>query len=268
MDVVAALARPLPVTVISEMMGLPAEDRPMLAEWSDGLIAAMDVAPSAQALAAGNEAAHNFRRYFQARLEACRRERGDDSISRLLAAQDRDDLLTDDDIVANATLLFFTGHETTTSLISSATRLLLTHPEQLDKLRAQPALLDNAIEECLRYEPPLQWFGRMAVEDLMLGGRQICKGDTVYVLIGAVNRDPQQFPDPERFDITRAQNVHRTFGHGIHACLGQSLARVEGSIAIGRLLRRFPNLRLESATAECKPLVDFRGLRSLGAGLQ
>ena len=265
MDVVAALARPLPVTVISEMMGLPPEDRPMLAEWSDGLIAAMDVAPSAQALAAGNEAAHNFRRYFQARLEACRRKRGDDSISRLLAAQDRDDLLTDDDIVANATLLFFTGHETTTSLISSATRLLLTHPEQLDKLRAEPALLDSAIEECLRYEPPLQWFGRMAVEDLMLGGRQIRKGDTVYVLIGAVNRDPEQFTDPERFDITRAPNVHRTFGHGIHACLGQSLARVEGSIAIGRLLRRFPNLRLESATAEWKPMVAFRGLRALRA---
>ncbi len=268
MDVVDALARPLPVTVISEMMGLPDEDRPMLTEWSDVLIAAMDVAPSAEALSVGSEAARNFDRYFRARLDQCRRAGGDDPIGRLVAAQERDDLLTDDDIVANATLLFFTGHETTTSLISSATLLLLRHPEQLERLRADPAMLPNAVEECLRYEPPLQWFGRMALEDMMLGGRQIHKGDTVYVLIGAVNRDPEQFPEPERFDIRRTQNVHRTFGHGIHACLGQSLARVEGSIAIGRLLRKFPNLRLESPAAEWRPIVAFRGLRSLDVRLQ
>ena len=268
-DIVTALARPLPVTIISEMMGLPDHDRPMLTAWSDRLIAAMDIAPSAAALEDGKEAARNFNRYFRTRLEGRRRrEHHEDTVSRLLEMQARDGLLTDDDVVANATLLFFTGHETTTSLISSATLLLLRHPEQLAKVRAEPALVPRAIEECLRYEPPLQWFGRMAVDDVTLGDRRIRRGDTVYVLIGAVNRDPEQFPDPERFDVTRAPNAHRTFGHGIHACLGQYLARVEGATAIGRLLLKFPGLRLDSTAPRWRSLAAFRGLESLRVRLQ
>jgi cytochrome P450 len=245
-DIVRDLAKPLPVTVIMEILALALEDREALLEWSAAVVQAMDVAPSAEVRARGTQAAGHFQEYFRAKIGERRRKPGMDVISKLLAAQAQDVDFTDDEIIANCTLLFVAGHETTVNLIGSGMLALLRNPNQLSKLRTNPELMGNAIEELLRYEAPAQFFGRMAMENLSLGGKEIKKGQTVFILVGAINRDPAQFDEPERFDIERPRNSHLTFGHGIHTCIGQYLARTEAAIAFGALLKKFPHLRLTS----------------------
>lgn len=247
MDIITDLAQPLPSIVILEILGLPQRDRVMLMEWSAGIVRVLGVVPTPEERARGSEAASRFAEYFRDRIEERRQRRGEDVISKLISAQESDPEFTDDEVIANSTLLFAAGHETTVSLLGCGVLSLLRNPGQLSKLRSNPALLGQAIDELLRYEAPVQLFGRMAMEDVCLGGKQIKKGETVFIVVGAVNRDPEQFPNPDQLDIERARNSHLTFGHGIHACIGQYLSRTEGAIALSALLTRFPNLQLASA---------------------
>ena len=262
MDLVKELAQPLPSMVIMEILGLPPDDRVTLMKWSGAVVRAMGVAPTAEEHARGKEAALNFGEYFQKRLAELRKQPGTDVISKLISAQASDPEFTDEEIIANTALLFAAGHETTVSLLGCGILALLRNPKQLSKLRSNPSLMGQAIDEFLRYEPPIQFFGRMAMEDLSLGGKEIKKGQTVFIVVGAVNRDPEQFPDPEKLDIERVRNNHLTFGHGIHACIGQYLARTEGAISLGTVLQRFPALRL-AATPEWREAMGGRCLDSL-----
>lgn len=243
-DIVRDLAKPIPSMVIVEIIGLPASDRAKLMLWSTAVVQAMGVAPTPEERERGRGAAMNFQEYFQGKIRERRAQPGNDIISKLIAAQAEDPTFTDDEIVANTALLFAAGHETTVALLGCGMLALLRNPDQLAKLRADRSLMPKAVEEILRYEPPIQFFGRMAMEDVVLAGKQIKKGQTVFIVVGAVNRDPAQFSNPEQLNIERARNNHLTFGHGIHACIGQYLARVEGTIALGALLDRYPGLRL------------------------
>ncbi|HEX2171878.1 MAG TPA: cytochrome P450, partial [Dehalococcoidia bacterium] len=173
------------------------------------------------------------------------------------------DVLNEQELLANAMLLLAAGHETTTNLIANGLLALLQHPDQLRLLRDDPTLIEGAVEECLRYYSPVQLTTRLVRDDLVLGGKQIWHNQTVVLLTGAANRDPAQFPDPDRFDITRIDNRHLAFGHGPHFCLGAPLARLEGQIAIGTVIRRMPDLRLTQDRIEWHPVTTFRGLKAL-----
>lgn len=245
-DLVRDLAKPLPAMVIVEIIGLPSQDRERLMEWSTNVARASGAAPTPEDRQRASETAPNFRQYFREKIQERRRRPCEDMISKLIAAQTNDPNFTDDEIVANTALLFGAGNETTVGLLGCGTLALLRNPDQLSKLRANTSLMGKAVEELLRYEPPIQFFGRMAMEDLSLGGKRIKKGQTVFIVVGAVNRDPEQFANPEQLDIERSRNSHLTFGHGIHACIGQYLARIEGAVALAALLKRFPKLRLGS----------------------
>jgi cytochrome P450 len=248
--------------VILEIIGLPPQDREMLMEWSGAVVNSMGVAPTPAERRLGSEAGQSFAEYFRVKMQERREKPGQDLISKLIAVQAEDRNFSDDEIVANTVLLFVAGHETTVSLLGCGMLSLLRNPAELLKLRANPSLMGKAIEELLRYEAPIQFFGRMAKEDLSLGGKRIKKGQTVFIIVGAANRDPEQFPEPERLNIERIGNSHLTFGHGIHACIGQYLARVEGSIAFGALLEQFPKLRL-AADPKWREALGGRSLTSL-----
>jgi cytochrome P450 len=184
-------------------------------------------------------------------------------LSALIAAEEAGDKLDEDELLATCILLLVAGHETTVNLIGNGTLALLRHPEQLRRLREDPALIGSAVEELLRYDGPVQRTARIPSEDITIGGRTIPKGDMVMPFLGAANRDPAQFPDPDRLDITRTDNRHIAFGMGIHFCLGAPLARMEGQIAINTLLRRLPKLALAGQRPEHRQSLTLRGLVSL-----
>jgi cytochrome P450 len=188
---------------------------------------------------------------------------GDDLISGLIAARERDDALNEDELVSTCVLLLAAGHQTTLHGIGNATLALLRHPHAQDALRADPAGLATAVEELLRYDGPLQRVWRTARTDLELGGQRIRSGDDVVLVLGAANRDPAVFPEPDRLDIGRRDQRHLAFGHGAHFCLGAALARLEIRVAVGRLLERLPPLKLASDALEWRSGSMVRGLRAL-----
>jgi cytochrome P450 len=265
-DVMRDLAYPLPVTVIAQMLGVPCEDRARFKGWSDDV-----------AMLAGNEflelGADVFERayrsymeladYFRGRVENIRAHPGANLLSAMAAAEELGDKLNATELYANAILLLNAGHETTTNLIGNGTLALLQSPDQLQKLREDESLIENAVEELLRYDSPVQLTSRIAREDLELGGRSIKQGQLLLLLLGAANRDPAQFPDPDRLDITRPDIRHASFGFGPHYCLGAPLARLEGQIALLALIRRFPNLRLEGGPPRYRQNFNLRGLEAL-----
>lgn len=261
-DLVSELAKPLPAMVILEIIGLPLSDLEMLTEGSTTVLRAMGAVFTPEIRVRGREAAANFDRYFRQKLAESRAQPRDNLVGKLLAAQARDDRLTDDEIVANLMLMLSAGHETTVSLISSGLLALLRNPAQLEKLRTNLSLMPGALDELLRYEPPGQFIGRIALDHVTLGGQQIRKGETVYVVIGAINRDPAQFRNPEVLDIERARNPHMSFGHGLHVCIGQYLARMEATSIFEALLQGYPTLRL-AGTPRWTPLIGTRGLSHL-----
>jgi pimeloyl-[acyl-carrier protein] synthase len=192
-----------------------------------------------------------------------RRKPREDLISAMIAARDRDDALTDDELVSNCILILLAGHETTTNLIGNGALALLRHPDQAKLLCEDPGLAASAVEECLRYDTPIQVTSRVTVEDLDFRGARFAKGVEVNLLLGAANRDPSRFEDPERFDIRRPAVSHVSFGHGAHFCLGATLARLEGQIALTSLLRRMPRLQLEMDDPPRQPGFVLRGPSSL-----
>jgi cytochrome P450 len=201
--------------------------------------------------------------YFRDLILQRRQSPRDDLLSLLIAAEDQGDRLSEGELLVTCILLFVAGHETTVNLIGNGLLALLNHPDQLAKLRADRTLLPSAVEELLRYDSPVQRTGRITNTDVKLDGRRIPKGSLVITALGAANRDPVHFPDPDRLDIRRRDNRHIAFGFGIHFCLGAPLARLEGQIAIGTLLRRMPELRLAPSTLEWRESSTLRGLKRL-----
>ena len=208
---------------------------------------------------------------MQGIIRDCRQNPRDDLISALVAAEEQGDRFSEEELFSMFVLLQIGGHETTTNLIGNGLLALLQNPEEMQKLKDNPSLMETAVEELLRYHSPIQSTGRIAMEDLEIRGRRISKGQAIATYIGAANRDPNQFPDPDRLDITRQQNRHLAFAFGPHFCLGAALARLEGQIAIGTMLRHMEQLRLEpplSAEGRLEGFPwrqnpTFRGLDSL-----
>jgi len=266
MDVIADLAYPLPVIVICEMLGVPAENRDLFRRWSVDIARSLDaiaLPTEPEVIERGTAARHALADYFRGLIAERRRRPKADLLSDLIAAEEQGDKLTEGELMATVLLLFVAGHETTVNLIGNGTLALLRHPVELRALRADPGLIGSAVEELLRYDGPVQRTGRMPNTDVALGGRTIPKGALVLGLIGAANRDPAHFPDPDRLDITRGDNRHLAFGWGIHFCLGAPLARLEAQIAILALVRRLPRLALATARLEWRRASTLRGLTAL-----
>jgi cytochrome P450 len=272
-DLIADFAFPLPVTIICELLGVPPDDRADFRVWTAKLARSLDPSTNADdavdIVRAGDEAAEAFGAYFRELIERRRSEPRDDLVTALIQAQEGEDKLTTDELLATFVLLLVAGHETTTNLIGNGTLALLRNRGELEKLRADlsPERVRVAIEELLRYEPPVVVVLRIASEDVPLGGTVTPGGHDVYVVIAAANRDPAQFSDPDRLDITRSDNRHLTFSGGPHFCLGAPLARLEGQIAIATLLRRFPDIALTDDVPEWRETLTLRSLKCLPVSL-
>jgi cytochrome P450 len=262
--VIGDLGAPLPAIVMAELLGVPAEDHGKFRAWASQIVAA----PAA--IASGEPGQQSFQSAFESLSEylgavitARRRAPRADLISALVAAQEDRDALSDRELLATAILLLIAGHETTTNLIGNGTLALLQHPGELARLRAEPDLLKSAIEEMLRFDSPVQGTMRAALEPVDLGGVTVGKGALVICGIGAANRDPAVFEDPDRFDVARRDNRHLSFGFGTHFCLGAPLARLEAEVAFRLLLDQFPKLALADAPIAHRPNPILRGLQSL-----
>jgi cytochrome P450 len=241
-DLVADLALPLPVTVISELLGVPPEDRHGFQEWTNVMLAQRLDRPDKEAM---DSAWHKMWTYLENLISDKRARPADDMLSALIAARDDEGRLDEDELIAMAFLLLVAGYITTVNLIGAGMAALLSHPDQLKLLLNDPALLPGAVEEFLRYDGPVNpGVVRFPTEDLEIGGVRVPRGATVLIATAVADRDPARFADPDRLDVTRTENAHLAFGHGAHYCLGAPLARLEGEIAIGTALRRLPDLAL------------------------
>jgi pimeloyl-[acyl-carrier protein] synthase len=258
-DLVEALAFPLPVTVISDLLGVPEADHEQLRAWTREAVKALDPIDDPMVLFPAAVAIREMRVYFDALVAERRRALGDDLLSALIVAEDDGDRLSHDELLGTAILLFGAGHETTVNLISGGALNLLRHSEELTRLRQEPSLISTAIEELLRFGPPVQLTARIATVDAEVAGQHIAKGREVITIIASANRDPSVFADPERMDIARAENRHLAFGGGIHHCLGAALARIEGQEALGQLIARFPGLALAESEVTWKSTQTLRG---------
>ncbi len=265
MDFAADFAAALPSIVIAELLGVPNEERAQFQAWSHAIASGADNhRTTAEGRQAYRDAGAALARYFRDLLAERRRQPQDDLITALLQARDVQDRLSEDELLQTCSLLLLGGYETTVRLIGNGLLTLLRHPDQLTLLRQRPALLPQAIEEMLRYESPVQQaITRITTEPVEIAGRRIEAGQVLSAVIGAANCDPDQFPDPDRFDITRDPNRHLAFGFGIHFCLGAPLARLEARVAFARLFEQMPNLRLVNDEADWEPNTRVRGLRSL-----
>ena len=261
-DLVADFALPLPVTVISELLGVPAADREGFQKWTDIMLAQHPDRVDKEVM---DDAWRRMWSYLEDLLADKRATPGDDLLSALIAARDSEGSLSEDELLSMAFLLLVAGYVTTVNLIGGGVLALLANPTQLKLLRDDPGLLPGAVEEFLRYDGPVNpGIIRFPTEDVEIGGVTIPRGATVLIATAIADRDPEHFADPDRLDVTRTENAHLAFGHGLHYCLGAPLARLEGEIAIGTVLRRLPNLALAVPYAELEWQVgSLRGPRRL-----
>jgi cytochrome P450 len=264
LDVIRDLAYPLPVIVIAEMLGVSPADRAQFKAWSTDIANTLSgplLAPDtiARARQSGDELAEYFRSAIAERRKAPR----DDLLSALIAAEEQGDLLSEDELLATCSLLLVAGNETTTNLIGNGMLALMRNPDQMRLLEDDPSLIGTAVEELLRYDGPVQATSRVALEECGLGDKRVEPGQVLITFLGAANRDPAQFEDPESLDLTRKDNHHVAFGYGIHFCIGAPLARVEGQIAISELLKRLPDPEPEVAQPDWGTSFILRGLKSL-----
>ncbi|HUP34224.1 MAG TPA: cytochrome P450 [Candidatus Limnocylindria bacterium] len=266
MDLIEEFAYPLPVRVICEMLGVPVKDHERFKAWGLDIARGLDAimlppdSPVGQRSVSGRRALAEYFRELIAERRAAPR---DDMLSALIAAEEAGDTLNEEELLATCILLLVAGHETTVNLIGNGTLALLRHPAELRKLRERPGLIGTAVEELLRFDGPVQRTARIPSEDITIGGQTIGKGEMVMPFLGAADRDPTQFPDPDRLDITRSDNRHIAFGIGIHFCLGAPLARMEGQIAINTLLARLPRLTLATDQPRFRQSLTLRGLEAL-----
>lgn len=262
-DVIDALASPLPAWVITEMMGVPAQERGRFLEWSHDLIGAT-ILTRPDLIARASRAEQEMRTYFTGLVAKKQLAPGDDFISKLVSAETQLDSLSREEVIATCILLLSAGHETTTRLIGNGLYTLLRHPQQLAKLRAQRELMEPAIEEMLRFEPPVQMTLRFVKQDTVFSGHKMKSGQMVMVNLAAANRDPEANVDPNTFNIERGEINHLAFGHGIHHCLGMALARLEARIAFNALLDHCPEMSYaDDAIAPWQTNPFFRGLDHL-----
>jgi cytochrome P450 len=264
MDLIDDYAFLLPITVIAELLGVPAEDRNSFREWSDAAVSGDTSREHLEKVLIPNMQA--FIDYLRQMFEEKRRNPAEDLVSALVRAEEAGDQLSEDELLGMVFLLLVAGHETTVNLIGNGVLALLQHPDQLEKLRADPSLIRDAVEELLRFDGPVETSTeRFAREDVRIGETVIPRGEMVLVVIAAADRDPDRFPDPDALDITRSDNKHLAFGKGIHHCLGAPLARMEGQIAISTLLRRMPELRLKGSpeSLSWRSGMVLRGLQGL-----
>ncbi|MGA6972630.1 MAG: cytochrome P450 [Candidatus Binatus sp.] len=264
-EAMAMLANPLPVIVIAELLGVSADDHAQFKQWSNDLITSfgqeMGSGPSAAGLAAKDE----LRRYLADAIKQRSANPADDLISALVTARDESDALGENELLAFVVLLLLAGNETTTNLIGNGLLALCRHPEQQQRLRENRELIPKAVEEMLRYDPPVQMTVRVPTATTSVGGTEIAEGTIAFILLAAANRDPSHFPSPENFDVAREPNEHVSFGEGIHFCLGAPLARLEGAIAIEQMLDKFPRLQLADPNAKMayRGSMALRGLSEL-----
>jgi len=264
-DVINGYANWLPIVVIAEMLGAPLANQRQIKVWSDefALLISSSGQPALVVAARGLRGVFFLTRFMRRLVRRKRANPGDSLLDAMIAAEESGDVLTEQELVSNAMLLLAAGHITTTNLIGNGLLALLRHPEQLELLRNNPDLMPGAVEEFLRYESPLQYTGRVASKDVEINGHRIQAGRALALGLAAANRDPYQFPDPNRLDIRRTENRHLAFAGGAHFCLGAALARLEGQIAIGAILERFPDLRLAETGVEWRNAGVVRGLKRL-----
>ena len=264
MDVIADLAEPLPYIITADMLGVPTNDAPQLKTWSQDFAEMLgnfqhnpDHIPRVRA------SLEAMTRYFQAAIQELRKHPREGLIQSFLTAEVNGDRFTEEEIIANVIVTMVGGQETTTNLIGNGVLTLLRHPEELARLRANLSLIPSAVEEMLRYEPPSQHTGRLAPYDLELGGKKIRKRQATIAVMAAGNRDPDRFPEPDRFDIARKDNRHLSFGWAAHFCFGAALARIEGQVTFEEMLRRLPNWSLDQDILSWRTNLGLRGLKTL-----
>jgi cytochrome P450 len=263
MDLIAALAYPLPVTVIAEMLGVAEDDRDTFHGWSDALGRSLDLTDDPAVYQRASIAAAEFTDFLRELAAQRRRQPANDLLSALVTVEEQGEHLTENELYATCALLLVAGHETTINLIGNGTLALLRNPAQLRLLQERPALGKTAVEELLRYDSPVQMTSRVVLEDVAYKGVALHRGQEVGFLLGAANHDPLVFDKPRLLDITRQRNPHLSFGGGIHYCLGAPLARLEGQIAFETLLRRMPDLHLATEIPAYRDNYVLRGLEAL-----
>ena len=266
-EIIDDFAYPLPVIVISEMLGVPPESHKKFREWSAVMASSLDPVMSAQPESVDRQrkAIELFDDLFKELIARRRKEPMDDLLGGLVQAEEEGDKLTEGELLSTCRVLLIAGHETTVDLIGNGVHQLLRHPDELKRLKDDPSLAASAVEEVLRFDPPVQLDGRIALEDAEFDGIPVPKGRSVTTLIGAANRDPARFPDPEKFDIRRGDDRHLAFGFGIHYCMGAPLAKIEGQVALSTIVRRCEDMKLLTENPSYKNFV-LRGLESLSVG--
>ncbi|MBB1246365.1 cytochrome P450 [Streptomyces durbertensis] len=262
-DLLTAVAEPLPVAVIAEMLGVPEADRPLLRPWSADICGMFELNPDRETAARAVRAAEEFSAYLRELVALRRRQPGEDLVSALISVHDDDGArLSEQEMVSTCALLLNAGHEATVNSTVNGWWTLFRHPAELARLRAEPELLPSAVEELLRYDTPLQMFERWVLEEVTIGDTVLPRGAEVALLFGSANRDPARFAEPDRLDLGRADNPHISFGAGIHYCLGAPLARVELAASFRALLEKAPGMRLVGEP-QWRPGYVIRGLREL-----
>lgn len=269
MDVIAEFAAPLPAIVTAEMLGVPTSDHEKLKGWSADFAEMLgNFQHNPNRVARVLKTLEEMTEYFRGLVAELRRTPRAGLVSSLLAAEVNGDRLSDDEVIANSILTMVGGQETTTNLIGNGIVTLLRNPEEIERLRKDPSIIGVAVEELLRYESPSQYTARLAPEDIEMGGKKIAKRQAVLAVMGAANRDPERFPDPDRLDLTRKDNRHLAFGWGPHFCFGAPLARIEGQIAFATVLRRLQNLQLATDKLMWRENLGLRGLTALPVTFQ
>ena len=263
MEAITDFAYPLPITVIAEMLGVPAQDRDFFRDASQKIAVALGPIEDMQVALRALEGRNQLVEYFNALIPKRKADPRDDLLTALLAVEDDGDVLSHGELLAMLLLLLVAGHETTVNLIGNGLLALLRHPDQFERLRTEEGIGRQAIEELLRYDSPVQMTGRIAKRDVVIGGQPVKAGQFVSTIVASANRDPEVFEDPDTLNLTRDPCNHLSFSAGIHFCLGAQLARLEGQIALTTLVRRFPTLQLATEDLRWRPAPILRGLEAL-----
>ena len=268
MEFMTEFANPLPVRVIAEMLGIPAEDQRDFQIWSDDLADFFgNAAATVETARRAQDSLVSLTEYFRALLPERRANKGDDLVSLLLRVEEEGEVLTGEELLAQCTLLLVAGHETTRNLLGNGLLALLQHPVQFAKLKENSALINSAVREFARFDSPVQFSGRAATEDFAWHDQEVKKGQTVILLLGSANHDPDKFTEPEKLEISRDEGMPLSFGHGTHFCIGAALAYTEAEIAFTTLLERTPDLRLLDHVPAWRSNMSFRGLSRLPISL-
>jgi cytochrome P450 len=268
MEFMTEFANPLPVRVIAEMLGIPTADQRDFQIWSDDLAEVFgNAAATVETAQRAQNSLVSLTEYFRALLPERRENKGDDLVSLLLRVEEEGEVLTGEELLAQCSMLLVAGHETTRNLLGNGLLALLHHRDQFAKLKENPSLINSAVREFARFDSPVQFSGRAATQDFSWHEQEIRKGQTVILLLGSANHDPERFSDPEKLEISRDEGMPLSFGHGIHFCIGAALAQAEAEIAFTTLLERTSNLRMLDEVPAWRSNLSFRGLNKLPLSL-